>query len=784
MKTGFKAFLALLLMACGAAAYADPPSRVARLNHVAGPVSLAPADAPESWTQAMLNRPLTTGDRLWADDSGRAELHVGSTAIRLSAFTSLDFLNLDDSAVQMRLAQGALNLRVRDLAQGEIVEIATPSGAVLVRQPGSYRITTDPQSDTTRIAVTFGQAEVVTPVQTVTVPSGQTAVISRQSGIAFEVAAFAAADEFDRWSADRDRREDRVTATRYVSREMTGYEDLDQYGTWRTLPEYGAVWVPARVASGWAPYRHGHWAWVSPWGWTWIDDAPWGFAPSHYGRWIWTGGYWAWTPGAVVRRPVYAPALVAFVGGSHWSASVRSGPAVGWFPLGYREPYRPWYRASETHVRNVNVTNVTNVYNTTNVRYVNRANPQAVTVVPQQAFVSARPVAASSVQVAPAELARAEVLHAAPPAQPGRTSLAHDRAGRRPPSQTLAREVVAVNAPAPSAAQATLAPQDAASSVTPRRAEQEPRVRVIGRERGDARAERFRSQPEQTAPAAATAPQAAPPAAAGRAAPATTAAPAPTAAPVAPAAPAISAAPAAASPTTAPAVPPAPAAASATTSPAAPASAPAPVARPVALPTASAPSATAPAARAAATPAATTAPAAVAPAATPSGAVAQPPSAQPYRRYGAEERRSAPREAAAPQASPPTATFSSTPAPSAPAQPSRLEQRAPAQAEQRAAPREQYRQERAAARAEERPARAAPAPEARPPARAEERRPAGAEEAPRARPPAPQAVQGAAPAASPQREARVERAAPAPAARAAEPQRAAPEHRRAQPAPQ
>src|SRR5262249_16155802 len=156
--------------------------------------------------------------------------------------------------------------------------------------------------------------------------------------------------------------------------------------SWQTVPDYGAVWVPSTVPAGWAPYRYGHWVWISPCGWTWVDDAPWGFAPFHYGRWVWFHNHWAWTPGRFVARPVYAPALVAFIGGSSFSVSVGFGsaPAVGWVPLGWREPFIPWYRASRAHVRNVNVaqvTNVTNVTNTTNITYVNRRAPAAVTVV-------------------------------------------------------------------------------------------------------------------------------------------------------------------------------------------------------------------------------------------------------------------------------------------------------------------------------------------------------------------------------------------------------------------
>jgi hypothetical protein len=396
MVRKWRVLFAVALGACVTLAYADPPTRVARLNHVSGAVSFAPVEAPEEWTQAALNRPLTSGDRLWTDSGSRAELHVGSTALRLAPLTSVEVLNLDDQTLQVRLVQGEINMRVRDLTRDELVEIATPAGAVLIRQPGSYRVSTESQVDSSRVLVNFGQADVITPTQTATVPSSQAALFSTQSGIAFEVAAYSNRGEFDRWSAQRDRHEDQVNATRYVSRNMTGYEDLDDHGSWRTLPQYGAVWVPANVTPGWAPYRHGHWEWMSQWGWTWVDDAPWGFAPFHYGRWLWLDTYWAWAPGPRLRHPVYAPALVAFVDGAGFSGSMRSDAAVGWFPLGWREPYIPWYRASHAYVRNVNLSHVSTAMNFDNVRniqYANRNRPHAVTVVPQHAFVAARPIA-------------------------------------------------------------------------------------------------------------------------------------------------------------------------------------------------------------------------------------------------------------------------------------------------------------------------------------------------------------------------------------------------------
>ncbi|HEY0338118.1 MAG TPA: DUF6600 domain-containing protein, partial [Burkholderiales bacterium] len=512
MLPKLRIFIALVLLVCAAAASADPPSRVARLNYISGAVSFAPAEAPDQWTQAVLNRPFTSGDRLWADSDARAELHVGSTALRLAPLTSVDMLNLDDQTMQLRLAQGAIDLRVRDLARDEIIEVATPTGAVLIGQPGSYRISSDPQTNVSRVSVNFGQAEVITPWQTATVPSNQAAVIPANAGIAFELVASGFDEEFDRWSAARDRREDHAIATRYVSRDMTGYEDLDQYGSWRTLPEYGAVWIPARVAPGWAPYRQGHWVWVSPWGWTWIDDAPWGFAPFHYGRWVWVDRYWAWAPGPIVRRPVYAPALVAFVDGSSFSISARSGPAVGWFPLGWREPYIPWYRASQTYVRNVNVTHMSNVTNIYNGRYANRDRPDAVTVVPQQAFVSARPVARSSFTVSQNELARAHVLRDKAPAEPISASIAPERRGQHPPAHAVAREVIAITPPASPVKRELPGVRERGAGFT-RPAEAEPRVRVLQRERADmidrpsAQAAPQQARPIDRAPPASTAGQ-------------------------------------------------------------------------------------------------------------------------------------------------------------------------------------------------------------------------------------------------------------------------------------
>ncbi|MBW8722783.1 MAG: chromosome partitioning protein ParA, partial [Polaromonas sp.] len=313
----------------------DPPASVARLNLAEGAVSFAPGDAADAWTPAMLNRPLTAGDRLWTGPQARAELHVGSTAVRMNNQTSLDLLALDDNTTQLRLAQGTLKLRVRQLFEGQRLEVDTPNLAFVVSQPGDYRLDVDPAGNTTRVIAQSGAGVIYGDgPASVNLAGGQQANFSGTQLVPAGPGA-TRQDNFDLWAANRDRLEDQSVSARYVPRETVGYQQLDSYGNWSQDPAYGAVWIPRAVPANWAPYRMGHWAWVSPWGWTWVDDAPWGFAPFHYGRWAQVGPRWAWVPGRLAPRPVYAPALVAFVGGSsggvNWNISVGGAarPGVG-----------------------------------------------------------------------------------------------------------------------------------------------------------------------------------------------------------------------------------------------------------------------------------------------------------------------------------------------------------------------------------------------------------------------------------------------------------------------
>jgi hypothetical protein len=441
----------------------DPPSRVARLGYMEGSVSFEPA-GENDWVQAFPNRPMTTGDQLWVDNNSRAEVQLGPTTINLWSNTGFSFLNLDDQTVQIQLTAGAINLRVRELDPNTIFEVDTPNQAFTVTEPGRYRVEASENGDYTVVTIREGAGESTGNGQSYTLHAGQRTTFSGTTSLNAEVEDIGEPDDFDNWSDQRYQRYDDSPSARYCSRDVVGFSDLDDNGDWHAESEYGPVWFP-RVVVGWAPYHVGHWAWIDPWGWTWVDDDPWGYAPFHYGRWLWIQGRWGWVPGPPRERPVYAPALVVFVGGG----GLAFGGNVAWFPLGPREVYVPSYPVSQAYVNRVNISNttvnvttVTNVYNTTiinktttitNVTYVNRSVQGAVTAVPQAAFASAQPVAKVAVAVNAQEIARAPISSraAVPPSNQAVLGAHANTAGHvsAPPAAVAKRVVVAKTAPPP-----------------------------------------------------------------------------------------------------------------------------------------------------------------------------------------------------------------------------------------------------------------------------------------------------------------------------------------------
>jgi hypothetical protein len=458
----------------------DPPSRVARLAYAQGSVSFQPAGT-EDWVTARLNRPITTGDKLWSDNDSRTELQLDGSLIRLSSNTGFSFLNLSDNVTQIQLTAGTLLVRVRRLDESETYEIDTPNLAFSVLRPGVYRVSVNEAGDSTAIRIRSGEGEVIGGGAAYTVRANDFVTFSGTDQLSAESEGNSySEDQFDSWAATRDRHYENSSSSRYVSADVVGYEDLDDHGSWRRTPDNGYVWFPRTAEPGWAPYHNGHWDYIEPWGYTWVDDEPWGFAPFHYGRWVNYEGSWGWVPaapraeGVVYVRPVYAPALVAWVGGPHFAIGIGvgggesygSGVSVGWFPLGPREVYVPSYRVSRNYVNNVNVSNTTvnttvvnNYYNTTivnnnvsvtNVKYVNQSVPGAVAATTPQAFTSAQPVARNAVKVDQREVASAPVRAFTPPAVPAKQAvLGTGAAAAKPPAAVQTRAVVAKVAPPP-----------------------------------------------------------------------------------------------------------------------------------------------------------------------------------------------------------------------------------------------------------------------------------------------------------------------------------------------
>jgi len=339
----------------------DPPSRAARVVSVTGDAWLFDPDSRE-WTRLARNQTVGEGDRLRTDERAHVSLRSGSTTIWVDERSDLEFSQLDEGQTLLQLDRGDLALRLRSAENAAETRLRTREGTAQPEREGLYRVEQLDHASKLHVwqgRMRFDWARGAAPV---TLATGEQVELWWPDGPRAERSPLLS-DAFGDWVLAENREEgDRQFAdsARYVSAEMTGAEDLDRYGRWESTPDYGAVWIPTTlVVADWAPYRYGHWAWSIHWGWSWVDDAPWGFAPFHYGRWVQWGGRWCWSPGPYVHRPVYAPALVGWVGGGSVSVGISIGgrpapPRFGWYPLAPREVYVPAYRHSPRYVGRVN----------------------------------------------------------------------------------------------------------------------------------------------------------------------------------------------------------------------------------------------------------------------------------------------------------------------------------------------------------------------------------------------------------------------------------------------
>ena len=428
-------WIALLTCSLGlsGAAKADPSGRIGRIAWLAGTVQLYNPATRESFN-APLNQPLTSGDILSTESNSRSEIQIGSLTIRLDAGSQLELIRIDDENIRLYLTAGQAIVRLNSRESLHEFELTTRHGRFTARDTGLYRF--EAAANTSSAGTYFGILSFTSGDNALDLGAGHRAQFwDRANSSARPRLTALANDEFSDWSTARDQRAANQLYSRYVSPEMTGAEDLDAHGEWSENNEYGAIWVPRAVAADWAPYRSGHWAWIEPWGWNWVAYEPWGFAPFHYGRWVRYRGVWGWAPGVRIARPVYAPAMVAWVGSAQGSISlsVGSAPTVGWFPLAPREIYIPAYRSSPHYVRKVNITHVTNINNITTIvnnpqaavqqtAYANRNVPQAVTVVPNNVLTQGRPVAPATLPADTPQTSKAPVLVSAPGQPPAAPS--------------------------------------------------------------------------------------------------------------------------------------------------------------------------------------------------------------------------------------------------------------------------------------------------------------------------------------------------------------------------
>lgn len=363
-------FILTLLLIMPSFSYAEdePDEHIARISLIDGDISIQRADDKE-WVAASVNMPLLTGDYVYSPRNAKAEIQFDNgNYIRLSEETDAGIINLTKDAIQLRITAGKATFGIKGL-RGENFEVDTPNAVITPLTDGRYRLDVDNEGNTT-LAVQKGKTEITTQGGSISISEGQKIIIEGDVSPEYQISSANAMDGWDEWNDERDKAATSVKSSEYVPPHIGGVEDLDRYGRWVMVSEYGYVWTPTDVKAGWAPYRIGRWIWRDPWGWVWVSYEPWGWVPYHFGRWIFAPPFgWCWVPEG---RPVvwrWRPALVRFAIGPTW---------VSWAPLAPNEAYY-WRGApsvSATVSINANITNaVTTVHRDAFLKGVKVAAP-------------------------------------------------------------------------------------------------------------------------------------------------------------------------------------------------------------------------------------------------------------------------------------------------------------------------------------------------------------------------------------------------------------------------
>jgi hypothetical protein len=438
----------LLLLFSGFASRADDPAlgRVGGMDVAEGEVTIRLLEGgeaggnprPGAWSEAGRNDPVASGMAVCPAAASRAVLRVGADLIAFSETSEADILKLDRAGTALALRSGRLGVFLSEHEAARATEITIPNGAVRLFAPGEYEIAAGDGKSPARLAVLAGTARVIGKGLDAVIASGGTALLIGDDPLAMlPGGASEEEDAFAEWWRAQKRSPADAPALHRVSAALTGHETLDEHGAWESVAGIGEIWFPRDLPRDWAPYRHGRWRWMSPWGWTWIDEMPWGFATSHYGRWAHVGeadseaGRWGWVPGERVEEPVFMPAAVAFLGTAGVGLSYPDAfrPAVAWFPLAPGEVYWPDFTDDPAAIRRLNEGAVADPSTLAPTRkgdppadivvgdYSNRRH---ASVVPRAVFIGGRPVAEALIELPAHRLENAPLLAGSPGIEPPR----------------------------------------------------------------------------------------------------------------------------------------------------------------------------------------------------------------------------------------------------------------------------------------------------------------------------------------------------------------------------
>lgn len=353
--------MAVILVTLTGFLHAANAPGVARISLMDGEVSML-RQGDTSWTSAALNTPLVSGDEVYVADAGRLELELDANdAVRLAGGSDLRISRFFGTDLQLQLRTGTLSYTAADSRNFLPAEIQTPNMSVRLLRAGVLRVDVVDATHTS-VTVWHGRAEVFAANGRVEVHEGQQIQVQGATETAeYQIVAAPELDTWDQWVQQREDRAHNARSIQYVSPGIYGVEDLDNYGNWITIPDYGSCWRPSYFVSDWSPYYYGRWLWTPYYGWSWVSYEPWGWAPYHFGRWFWTPRWgWVWWPGRRHIHPIWAPAYVRFFFG-HGRAvqGLGFGPGVvGWVPLAPFEPFFGFSRLRTiTQVKNVTAIN-------------------------------------------------------------------------------------------------------------------------------------------------------------------------------------------------------------------------------------------------------------------------------------------------------------------------------------------------------------------------------------------------------------------------------------------